>query len=921
MATQNYNINVNTTQAVGSMQKLQSSTDRIRGAFSGLGTAIGALAFGSLIRNAVGFAAAVNDMSSATNVSRQSILGLGQALTTNGGQASKATDAVQRFSLSLGQAAEGSQSTQAAFASVGISLDNLSRLDESEILARTIEGLGRITDSGRRAAIQAQIFGKTMAGVNAAGLARNFRNLASEQDRNADAIRRAGEAQDKLNAAMNRFQVSVIKTIQPMVDAFNRLSDDQIQKFIESLVKVGAAAVAFTALSAAVQGLIKVAALLGGVFVLANSGILKVAAGATGAVAAFKSITKTATITVSVLSKFAIPAAWTAIRRGSGLAAELALTFVTLGKRISFATAAFGGLGGAAAAMTLGLGQLALSVAAVGAAVVGINELIKLAFSVDPIDIMAAKLESLMRDTFPRVAAGLDRIGAALGMATAPSKQVAGQAQAQDTTQTQQNTAVQQSAADAQRLVTSAIAAKTLELQKQTRAFQQSNSEIVDAINIENQLIGKSSEYSEVVRAQEALLKRSSDAIQNLKDAKEALSDADKRLGLGDVYDQQIAKIQQLTAVESERIARVISNSSRLQAAESLRQFGLSREIDLQQQLNDVVEQTARIGLTELENKYRDISAAARESARAAIAAEAARRGLDTLPMVDQEEYYRRAARGMDRLRAATKKLHDQSRTFGAGWRKAFNEYVDAATNAAAKAERIFSKFVNGIEDALVDFAKTGKLNWRQFVADMAEELLRSQIRETLASLGQALGLGNLFGGAGKGSTPGSSASNPMYVTMVGSGGAAGTGGGDVLGNFISKLGGGGGSAPAVTSGGGIGGGGSPLGNILNIGKSLLGSGGNLLSTIGSGIKNIFGGFFANGGRIPGGKFGIVGERGPEFIGGPANITPMGGGGSTNVTYNINAVDAASFKSMIAADPSFIYAVTEQGRRGVPARR
>jgi hypothetical protein len=87
------------------------------------------------------------------------------------------------------------------------------------------------------------------------------------------------------------------------------------------------------------------------------------------------------------------------------------------------------------------------------------------------------------------------------------------------------------------------------------------------------------------------------------------------------------------------------------------------------------------------------------------------------------------------------------------------------------------------------------------------------------------------------------------------------------------------------------------------------------------GIKNIFGGFFADGGRIPAGKFGIVGERGPEFIGGPANISPMGGGGATNVTYNINAVDAASFKSMIAADPSFIYAVTEQGRRGVPARR
>ena len=35
------------------------------------------------------------------------------------------------------------------------------------------------------------------------------------------------------------------------------------------------------------------------------------------------------------------------------------------------------------------------------------------------------------------------------------------------------------------------------------------------------------------------------------------------------------------------------------------------------------------------------------------------------------------------------------------------------------------------------------------------------------------------------------------------------------------------------------------------------------------------------------------------------SVAPMGGG-STSVTYNINAVDAASFKQMLAQDPSFI---------------
>lgn len=79
-------------------------------------------------------------------------------------------------------------------------------------------------------------------------------------------------------------------------------------------------------------------------------------------------------------------------------------------------------------------------------------------------------------------------------------------------------------------------------------------------------------------------------------------------------------------------------------------------------------------------------------------------------------------------------------------------------------------------------------------------------------------------------------------------------------------------------------------------------------------LGDVFGGFFANGGYIPAGKFGIVGERGPEMVTGPANVTPgVGGGGAMNVT--IHAVDATSFKQMVARDPAFIYAVAQRGSR------
>ncbi len=73
-----------------------------------------------------------------------------------------------------------------------------------------------------------------------------------------------------------------------------------------------------------------------------------------------------------------------------------------------------------------------------------------------------------------------------------------------------------------------------------------------------------------------------------------------------------------------------------------------------------------------------------------------------------------------------------------------------------------------------------------------------------------------------------------------------------------------------------------------------------------------FAGFFANGGMIPAGQFGVVGENGPELVSGPANVTPMGGGGGS-VTYNINAVDASSFRSLLAQDPEFVHRVVQRG--------
>jgi lambda family phage tail tape measure protein len=104
----------------------------------------------------------------------------------------------------------------------------------------------------------------------------------------------------------------------------------------------------------------------------------------------------------------------------------------------------------------------------------------------------------------------------------------------------------------------------------------------------------------------------------------------------------------------------------------------------------------------------------------------------------------------------------------------------------------------------------------------------------------------------------------------------------------------------------------------------------------GGGGGGLFGGaiipgFLAAGGPAQSNTPYIVGERGPELFvpNNAGRVIPNnrlgGGGGETQVinnavTYSIQAVDAQSFKSLLARDPEFLHNVAEQGRRSLPIR-
>jgi len=81
----------------------------------------------------------------------------------------------------------------------------------------------------------------------------------------------------------------------------------------------------------------------------------------------------------------------------------------------------------------------------------------------------------------------------------------------------------------------------------------------------------------------------------------------------------------------------------------------------------------------------------------------------------------------------------------------------------------------------------------------------------------------------------------------------------------------------------------------------------------------------AMGGPVMKNKPYLVGEQGPELMvpSGSGHIVPNHslGGAQTTVNYNINAVDAPSFQSLVASDPQFLHAVVTKGANTLPSGR
>lgn len=102
-----------------------------------------------------------------------------------------------------------------------------------------------------------------------------------------------------------------------------------------------------------------------------------------------------------------------------------------------------------------------------------------------------------------------------------------------------------------------------------------------------------------------------------------------------------------------------------------------------------------------------------------------------------------------DRLKAWDdhyKKLKEKQKDWKNGAKDAFQDYVDDSKNAAKTYYDLFKNALSGLEDSLTTFVMTGKLSFKDLANSIIEDLVRIQVRKTIAFGIEAFQGSSLYG-------------------------------------------------------------------------------------------------------------------------------------------------------------------------------
>ena len=932
---------------------LSKNIDLLHNRFVGLKTAIAGVGFAALTRNALEFAASIKDLSDSTGIAINSLVDLSSALTVSGVSADKMPEIVSRFSQSLEEAAGSAGKTLYTFEQLGVTLTDIGQKSTQEALMATLEGLVKMGPGVERTARMVELFGKAGRTMDPQGVLDSLRNAGDGSKQYSDNIRSAAELSDQLSLASKKLSIALLNAFGPAITKLAEFADN-VNKNKETLDALASSLKAVGAILATVFG--------GTILLGFVKAIGIVGRGITAAGVAMGVFADSARSVFAPMGKILVIGRAIALLAGIGFgiysASQLFDDFKDRAvNAISYVIENLGLLSAALAGGAFGAG-FGSAFGPAGTVIGGITGALAGGAAMEAIVAQARKArEETEAAAKAKKALEVPSPGVLDTTLPGPDGGPAG--------------------ADTKGAFAE-IARRTAAIEKSTEAYFRQNQRMRESIGLDETLVGKSKDVSEIARAQTEIINRSADTIRELIEQKSQLTEQDSRYAA--VIDAQIAKINANTEAELQALTAALKSRQAKEAADriALQTARGQNELDAirAQLLNYNITSLEKFNQAQAAGDFRDktkeeiqllkdqaeaqdnltniltVLNIQRESGSKVIELETQILGrqftelekLEQLKLRNPEAFARKTQAEVTALQQQASAVDNATRQFqqlalardlerqGEDFKASLKEQLKLDSTAGESARRRIQIEIDGRNQLQ---AKLREINDRYGDESKLSEELQGRRRQ---EIGEATnGINNLialkkkaveedqaqrdtfaygwenafaryaddaFNAANEAKTyfdAFSKGFEDAFVKMVQTGKLSFK---DLANTMIAEFT----RIQAKRLFAGL------FGDMSGGGLDLFG-----------GIKKIFG--FANGGNPPIGIPSIVGEKGPElFVPRTAGtIIPNGQFGTTgmntNVIYNINAVDAASFRQMLAREPEFLYAVTEKGRSAIPSGR
>jgi archaellum component FlaG (FlaF/FlaG flagellin family) len=212
-------LGIDTAQFTTGLQRAKKSLSEV-GDFAVKAGAVAGAAFVAMTYKALQFADQMADLSDATGVSIAKVLQISNASERAGSSFEGGSKALTKFIQNIDSAVGGSDEMRKTFEKVGVSINDLATLTESQLIDKVSYGITKLGTESEKTGVKMDLFGKTMRTANMDIFNTYIQQGTSEFEKYEEAIKIAADITDRFEQLSNKLGLTFIEKVIPSLNFF-----------------------------------------------------------------------------------------------------------------------------------------------------------------------------------------------------------------------------------------------------------------------------------------------------------------------------------------------------------------------------------------------------------------------------------------------------------------------------------------------------------------------------------------------------------------------------------------------------------------------------------------------------------------------------------------------------------------------------